>query len=74
MGEKEREAVLTRLTEIRRLIDEIRDLWPVPNVESALRFAQLYCEWITFSLGGSDRFQFENSSFAPGLSVAQPKS
>jgi hypothetical protein len=59
MDEETRESVLIKLREIERLIGEIRDLWPVPNIEASLRFAEMYCRWAEFGMGGADRFEFE---------------
>lgn len=57
-----RDEVLAKLNEIQRLMDDIRELWPSPNIEAALRLAETYCRWALFSLGGSDRLQFEVGS------------
>jgi hypothetical protein len=59
MEEETREEVLAKLNEIGRLIGEIRELWPSPNIEASLRFAEMYCRWAQFCLGEADRFDFE---------------
>lgn len=62
MDEKARERVLAKMNEIQRLIGEIRELWPSPNLESSLRFMEMYCRWGQFCLAGADRFEFEVGS------------
>ncbi len=59
MDEETRGKVLAKLQEIEQCIGEIRDLWPSPNLEASLRFAEMYCRWAEFCLAGADRFEFQ---------------
>lgn len=59
MNDSQRDEVLKRLATIRRLTKEVRELAPMPSIETNMRYCEIYCKSAQWYLGEGDRFQFE---------------